>query len=186
MFRKSNIRMFLIVGLVTLMALFVAACAPQVPAGSSDAGADAAADAGGESGEAAAADEGGESAAAEGGESGEAAAADAGQATIYTVQPGDTLSQIAENAGLSLSTVMTVNNILNANQIKVGDQIVIPASEAAAAAGGVTQTYTVQIGDSLGLIAQSFGVTMQAIQDANGITNANRIEIGQTLIIPAP
>ncbi|MEM7537064.1 MAG: sugar ABC transporter substrate-binding protein [Chloroflexota bacterium] len=52
MFRKSNIRMFLIVGLVSLMALFAVACAPQAPAGSgSDAGADAAADADADAGD---------------------------------------------------------------------------------------------------------------------------------------
>ena len=35
-------------------------------------------------------------------------------------------------------------------------------------------------------IAQRFGVTMKAIQEANKISNPNRLSLGQELIIPAP
>ena len=46
------------------------------------------------------------------------------------------------------------------------------------------QTYTVQQGDTLSLIAQRFGTTAAAIQAANGIQNPNEIFIGQVLVIP--
>ncbi len=46
--------------------------------------------------------------------------------------------------------------------------------------------YVVERGDQLGRIAQLFGVTLQAIQDANGITNPNLIVPGQRLVIPSP
>jgi LysM domain len=46
------------------------------------------------------------------------------------------------------------------------------------------QTYTVQQGDTLGLIAQRFGRTVQAIQAANGISDPNEIFVGQVLVIP--
>jgi LysM repeat protein len=45
------------------------------------------------------------------------------------------------------------------------------------------RTYIVQQGDTLNLIAQRFGTTVQAIQAANGLTGTN-IDIGQVLIIP--
>jgi LysM repeat protein len=45
------------------------------------------------------------------------------------------------------------------------------------------QTYTVQEGDTLSLIATRFGVTVEAIQQANGLTS-DVITIGQQLIIP--
>jgi LysM repeat protein len=45
-------------------------------------------------------------------------------------------------------------------------------------------TYTVQQGDTLGLIAQRFGTTVQAIQAANGIADPNQIFVGQVLAIP--
>lgn len=47
-------------------------------------------------------------------------------------------------------------------------------------------TYIVQSGDTLGLIAQRYGVSLQALLDANSITNPNLLEVGTTLNIPAP
>lgn len=46
------------------------------------------------------------------------------------------------------------------------------------------QTYTVQPGDTLALIAQRFGTTVAALQAANGIEDPNTINVGQVLIIP--
>jgi LysM repeat protein len=45
--------------------------------------------------------------------------------------------------------------------------------------------YTVVQGDTVGKIAVKLGVDAQAVIDANGIANANRIQIGQQLRIPA-
>ena len=44
--------------------------------------------------------------------------------------------------------------------------------------------YTVQRGDTLKGIADSFGIGVEQIQGANGIMNANQINAGETLIIP--
>ena len=49
---------------------------------------------------------------------------------------------------------------------------------------GGQQQYTVQAGDTLGAIASQFGVTVDAIVQANEITDANFILPGETLIIP--
>jgi LysM repeat protein len=51
---------------------------------------------------------------------------------------------------------------------------------------GPTTTYVVRLGDTLYSIAKRFGVSMQAIMQANGITNPNYIYVGQVLIIPNP
>lgn len=44
--------------------------------------------------------------------------------------------------------------------------------------------YVVQAGDSLWNIALRFGVTLDALQSANGITNPNQLTIGGQLVIP--
>lgn len=45
--------------------------------------------------------------------------------------------------------------------------------------------YTVQSGDTLGKIALSFEVPVQAIVDLNGLASADAIQAGQTLEIPS-
>ena len=52
--------------------------------------------------------------------------------------------------------------------------------------GGVAApevTYVVVAGDSLGVIAEQHGTTVEAIQELNGLTDAN-IFVGQELLIP--
>jgi LysM repeat protein len=46
--------------------------------------------------------------------------------------------------------------------------------------------YTVKRGDTLRKIAARFGVTVEAIATANGITNLDNIALGRRLIIPRP
>lgn len=46
--------------------------------------------------------------------------------------------------------------------------------------------YVVQPGDTLGLIAQRYGVSLEEVITANSITNPNLLEIGQGLVIPVP
>jgi LysM repeat protein len=47
-------------------------------------------------------------------------------------------------------------------------------------------TYTVQEGDSLYTIALDLGIALEDLMDANGLTDPNRLEIGQELIVPQP
>ncbi len=50
--------------------------------------------------------------------------------------------------------------------------------------GNCSTWYTVQFGDSLSSIAVRFGTTVNALMQANGIWNPNRVLVGQTLCIP--
>lgn len=114
----------------------------------------------------------------------------------YIVQPGDTLSSIAQQYGVTVQAIVAANNLANPNFITVGQELIIPDPTSASspaitprptatgAAAGPSTTYTVQSGDSLFKIAIQFGVTVQAIVDANGLANANFIVVGQELIIP--
>lgn len=64
-----------------------------------------------------------------------------------------------------------------------------PATPAPTSTPTVTPTpiiYLVQSGDTLLAIAAQFGVTAEAIQEANGIVDPRRLQIGQELIIPRP
>jgi LasA protease len=53
-----------------------------------------------------------------------------------------------------------------------------------AAAANDAQTYVVRPGDMLSAIAQQYGVSMEALAQANHIVDVNVLEVGQTLTIP--
>jgi len=47
-------------------------------------------------------------------------------------------------------------------------------------------THVVKRGESLSKIAEAYGVSSEALMEANGIRNANRVLVGQKLVIPTP
>jgi LysM repeat protein len=64
-----------------------------------------------------------------------------------------------------------------------------PATPIPTATPTVTPTpivYRIESGDTLLAIAANFGVPAEAIQEANGIIDPRRLQIGQELIIPRP
>ena len=48
------------------------------------------------------------------------------------------------------------------------------------------EQYTVQTGDTLGDIAQKYGISVDALEQANGLSDPNLISVGQTLDVPQP
>ncbi|MCL4528372.1 MAG: LysM domain-containing protein [Chloroflexi bacterium] len=62
-----------------------------------------------------------------------------------------------------------------------------PTSQLGGAGGGGgngEQTYTIKAGDTLSKIASEFGVSVDELAQANGISDPGTIYIGQTLVIP--
>src|SRR4029077_2921839 len=51
-------------------------------------------------------------------------------------------------------------------------------------AAGSRTTHTVERGDSLYRIAQEYGITTDALIQANGLTDPRALEVGQILMIP--
>ncbi len=112
--------------------------------------------------------------------------------TSYTVKNGDSITRIAAVHGTTISAIVELNGLANANSIRVGQTLAIPAAGAAvlapspspappSVAGG--STYVVKKGDNLTRIAVLHGTTVTAIMGLNGMTNANSIKVGQTLVV---
>jgi LysM repeat protein len=59
-----------------------------------------------------------------------------------------------------------------------------PAAPAPAASSPAAQTYTVRSGDNLSTIARNHGVSMQEILALNQMTDADKILVDQTLLLP--
>lgn len=119
----------------------------------------------------------------------------------YTVQPGDSLFGIAFDRDLTVEEVRAVNPQLVGDPpiLDIGEVINIPGCNATSqpvdtsvtaveTPPGATipgsQTYTVQSGDILVNIAARFDVTVEAIVQANNLTDPDDLDVGQVLVIP--
>ena len=115
-------------------------------------------------------------------ESGSSASPDA--PAIHIVQAGEVLSVIAEKYGVSIDELVAVNRIANPNLVSPGTELIIPGLTAAELEAANQIIHIVQAGESLGSIAARYGVSADAISEANRITNPNLIRVGDRLIIP--
>ncbi len=104
----------------------------------------------------------------------------------YVVQPGDTLSGIAQRFGVSLVSLARANGLSTRSFVYVGQRLRIPGDRgiSSAPSSGGTRVYVVRRGDTLGRIAARFGVSVMALARANNIRNPSFIYVGQRLIIP--
>ena len=100
------------------------------------------------------------------------------------VKPGETLSEIADRHGVSLTRLMQANGISNPNVITAGQSLRLPGSSTAAAGSARGGSITVQPGDTLSDIADRQGVSLNQLMQANGITNPNMVVAGQKLVLP--
>lgn len=107
---------------------------------------------------------------------------------VHLVVPGDTLSEIAEDYGISLDVLATVNGIADENRIYAGDQLSIPDGSITASASTVVTVparYLVRDGDTLEGIAASLGTTPASLLRANPeIDDPDLLFAGQSLRIP--
>ncbi len=101
-------------------------------------------------------------------------------AQTYTVRSGDTLSEIAVRFGVSVSDLVSWNNISNPDLIYPGEVLRIRGG-ANQSTSEVAQTYTVRSGDTLSEIAVRFGVSVSDLVSWNNISNPNLIYLGEVL-----
>jgi len=103
----------------------------------------------------------------------------AAAATVHVVQPGETLWGIAQQYGTTVDTLARINQLSNPNLILPGMRLTV-----ASGTDGIQYRHTVQAGETLSLIAQQYGVSLSALQQANPGVNPNRLMPGQVLLVP--
>jgi LysM repeat protein len=120
----------------------------------------------------------------------------------YVIQPGDTLDGIALAQNISLQALLMANNLPNGANLLPGTVILLPAdapvygqfpamntlsttdATLGAGGGGDFVEYVLQPRDTLVDIARTYNVAVEAIKEANGITNAFRLTVGTVILIP--
>ncbi|HIV41997.1 MAG TPA: LysM peptidoglycan-binding domain-containing protein [Candidatus Mediterraneibacter guildfordensis] len=103
------------------------------------------------------------------------------QYITYVIQPGDTLSGIAQKYGTTVNALAKLNGISDPDKIYAGRTIRVPENGSSGSSGPVY--YTIRPGDTLSGIAQKYGTTVSALARLNGISDPDRIYAGDRIRI---
>lgn len=123
-------------------------------------------------------------------------------AATHVVRAQESLSALAVRYDVAVSEIAAANGITDANVLRIGQTLCIPGEAPAApsptaqptpvaaqptplpAAPPAGRTHTVQSGENLFRIALAYGVTVNSLMAANGITDVRFLRSGTVLIIP--
>lgn len=99
----------------------------------------------------------------------------------YHVKPGDSLSKIARRYSVTISALAHANGLSTTSYVYVGQKLHIPAATSHVACKSY---YYVKHGDTLSEIAKWYGIKYSSLAQANNISNASHIYVGQKICIP--
>ncbi|SEE16120.1 Soluble lytic murein transglycosylase [Arthrobacter alpinus] len=111
----------------------------------------------------------------------------------YTVRAGDTLSGIAADHKISLSSIFSLNDLNDGSIIHPGQKVKVGGQSSPAPASNTTAApakpasgseYVIKAGDTLSAIATKNDVSLSALLSANGVDAKAPIFPGKTLTIP--
>ena len=120
----------------------------------------------------------------------------------HYIARGETLSEVARRYRVSQAMILAANPRLRPRALRVGQRVIVPMSgrivppsawssppevsvRRIAGVTGVVSSYRVQAGDTPSGIARRFGVSLTALLNANGMTMATVIRVGDRLRIPS-
>ena len=94
----------------------------------------------------------------------------------HIVRPGDTVSAIAVEYEVSVSTILWENNLSAYSMIRPGDKLNIPP------VSGVT--HKVAKGENINSIASKYKVEVEKVTEFNKLEKDEKLQIGQKIFIP--
>lgn len=101
---------------------------------------------------------------------------------LYTVTAGDTLSGLAVRFGVTVDVIIQVNPGLNPDLLTIGQQLIIPPALTNDSLS--LPVHYVRAGETLSSIAEQYGITVLALQQANPTVRPEALVPGQPLLVP--
>lgn len=101
----------------------------------------------------------------------------------HIVKEGETLYLIAQKYGVTLEALKEANPGIDPELITIGQEINIPEGNNGGESPS-SKTHTVRDGETLSTIAKQYGVTLEALKEANPNINPEIIVVGQRINIP--
>lgn len=106
-------------------------------------------------------------------------------AEFHRVRRGENLSVIAARYGVTIRQLRTWNHLAG-NRVRAGQRLrVSPPATASAARAHSIRTHVVRRGETLEGLARRYGVSVQALREANGLGEDGALKRGARLKIPA-
>jgi murein DD-endopeptidase MepM/ murein hydrolase activator NlpD len=99
---------------------------------------------------------------------------------VYIVQEGDSLWDIAYRFHVSQADLANANGIVNANQIRIGQELVIPGLEGIE---GILTTVSVSYGETLPSLSLRYHLSTNILKRLNRLTSPNELFVGYSLVI---
>lgn len=115
------------------------------------------------------------------------AAETATQTFNYVIEAGDTLFSIAQQFGVAAAAIIEANALSSPDNLLEGQTLQIPGVQGPATSQGTERqsgTHVVADGETLLIIAQKYGISVNALISANNLSNPDLLTAGQTLLIP--
>lgn len=118
----------------------------------------------------------------------------------HKVRSGENLGRISRMYGVSVKDIQSANH-LKSSRIRQGQTLLIPLPAGASSKGksgneksvqkgkvskGSARTYKVRSGDNLSSIGRKFGVSVSNLKKWNGIDDAAKIQVGESLYVSDP
>jgi membrane-bound lytic murein transglycosylase D len=110
---------------------------------------------------------------------------------FHRVRRGETISEIADEYGVTQQELRTWNNLDSRGRIRVGQRLRVvspdapratPSPESPDSSG--MRTHVVQRGETLEGLAKRYGVSVQALRKANGMSSRASLKAGSAIKIP--
>ncbi len=118
-----------------------------------------------------------------------ACVASAATAATVTVKAGDSLSVIADRAGVSQKALAAANNLNDANLVRIGQRLRLPvadtAAPATASAARGTSVHVVKSGETFSSIAARYNCNARILAKANGYEDPRKLLVGTRLLVPS-
>jgi membrane-bound lytic murein transglycosylase D len=108
---------------------------------------------------------------------------------FHRVKRGETISELADEYGVTQRELMAWNHLQGVARIRIGQRLRVvapdaPRTQPASSDSSGVRTHVVQRGETLKGLARRYGVSIQALREANGLNEGATLRAGLALRIP--
>lgn len=104
--------------------------------------------------------------------------------TEHVIQPGETLLGLALHYAVPIAAIQLQNDLGGSILLRAGQSLQIPPPVGWEGASPFWVVYEVTAGETLSAIGALYGFDVATLQSVNGLGDADRLSIGQPLILP--